>query len=420
MIARFDNRRSGLSAIVGLFILLIVGCATLTKPKSQTPLERAGASSPGVSTPSDKSPRDARNAPMETRAYDITDLLVDVPDFDPPSLLPGAASRRATTQTVPRETTAGDRARTERTTPGERPGSRARSAAAIEQLVRESVEPESWKSGRTIERLRDGEMLVIRQTPDVHRQLEKLLNQLREARGLQILIDTKFVTLDRWAMQRAGIPADRGAGATATRPTPRFLDEKAVAALLHSAESSEHVRVVTSPRMMLFNGQRAYVLVATELAYVSGYARASTDRNRYEPTIDVASTGLLDDVQATVSPDRRSVTLTLRPEMTRLDRMVDVPWEGSPANKPPLMMQRPVVSTRTLQTTLSVPDNQTVVLGGFAETGPLPGTATAKAVPAGQPATNPSSIVDQLTAPTIPDSEMFMLVRPTIIVPNRK
>ena len=72
------------------------------------------------------------------------------------------------------------------------------------------------------------------------------------------------------------------------------------------------------------------------------------------------------------------------------------------------------MSMRELRTTVSVPDQQTVVLGGFVDT-IAPGAKAAG--PAGVGAGE--KFVEQLMTPAGPAAELFMLVRPRIIIADK-
>src|SRR5690242_15675265 len=50
----------------------------------------------------------------------------------------------------------------------------------------------------------------------------------------------------------------------------------------------------------------------------------------FSPEISVVNTGTLNDVQATVSADRKYVTLTMRPQMSELISLQNFPINGPP------------------------------------------------------------------------------------------
>src|SRR5205085_2841849 len=102
--------------------------------------------------------------------------------------------------------------------------------------------------------------------------------------------------------------------------------------LIAAAPGERESVVVSAPRMTLFSGQRAYVLAGTDHAYVQDYAAiAKGGEIRYEPVMGTAQAGVLTDMQATVSADRRFATLTIHPKLTSLIGMNRIPWSDRPA-----------------------------------------------------------------------------------------
>src|SRR6185437_16343299 len=94
-----------------------------------------------------------------------------------------------------------------------------------------------------------------------------------------------------------------------------FLDDFQVQLLLRATQASVTSTIVQAPRITLYNGQRAYVVVALEQAYVSNLiAVVGTGVSGFQPVPSTVESGVVLDVTATVSADRKYVTLTLRPQ----------------------------------------------------------------------------------------------------------
>jgi beta-lactamase regulating signal transducer with metallopeptidase domain len=310
-----------------------------------------------------------------TRVYDIRDLLVEIPDFENP--------RHANTPAP-------------QTRPADPAKRRADHIEQICDLIKESVDVDSWReNGGSVGSMRelDGQ-LIVTQTEVNHRDLAKLLEQLREPRSLQVVVETRFVTLDPTALddslrQKLAPSFETQVG----KPGVSFLTDDDVQALLRASNQSKESTIVTAPRLTLFSGQRAYVTVATQRAYVSSYSleREHDGKSRWEPNISVTEAGVEVDVSATVSADRKNVMLTLRPELTRLVALRDEPFKG-PADAPKdLFVQVPQVTAQRLQTSASVPDRQTLLLGGV----------VADVDATGQPSTRPTGNLYILVKPTL-------------------
>lgn len=161
-----------------------------------------------------------------------------------------------------------------------------------------------------------------------------------------------------------GIPTPQGSiGKYVTSPGMQiggtFLDDIQVDFLLQATQANSSTRVLTAPRITLFNGQRAYVTVATEQAYIAGYQPiVSENATANQPIVRTIPTGTVLDVEATVSADRRYVTMTVRPQVNGQPTFVTFMVGGNP-------LQLPTVRRQILETTVSCPDGGTLLLGGW-------------------------------------------------------
>ena len=155
-----------------------------------------------------------------TRVYDIRDLIVSVPNFDPPSIGGnlGSGSTGGTSGSTG-GTTGGSSGGS--TSFGSSSGSSGSSSSSggnngpsrddmiknILDLVETTIAPETWidKQG-TIGSMRElnGNMIVT-QTSDNHRALIELLTKLRESKALQINIEARFITVSTSFLDRIGI-----------------------------------------------------------------------------------------------------------------------------------------------------------------------------------------------------------------------
>ncbi len=153
-----------------------------------------------------------------------------------------------------------------------------------------------------------------------------------------------------------------------------FLDDVQVDFLVQATQAHSSGRQLTAPRVTMSNGQLAYVAVGTTQAYVSDL-EVVTDENAVgiEPEVSTVTTGSVLEVRATVSADRRYVTMTLRPQVTVLNGFLTVGGGlsnmdpnagGDSINFDTVGLQLPNVTVTTVQTTVTVPDGGTLVLGG--------------------------------------------------------
>ena len=151
-----------------------------------------------------------------------------------------------------------------------------------------------------------------------------------------------------------------------------FLDNIQVDFLLRATQADSRTSVLTAPRLVLFNGQRAWVAVTIQQAFVSQLNPVvATGAVAQAPQIGVIDSGAVLDVQGTVTADKRYVTLTLRPGVTRLLDLQTIPFSGGGAGGGfgggaalAAFIQLPTLSAQRVQTTVSVPDGGTLLIGG--------------------------------------------------------
>ncbi len=151
-----------------------------------------------------------------------------------------------------------------------------------------------------------------------------------------------------------------------------FLDNIQVNFLLRATQADSRTTVLTAPRLVMFNGQRAWVAVTVQQAFVSQLNPVvATGAVAQAPQTGVIDSGAVLDVQATVTADKRYVTLTLRPGVTRLLSLQTIPFSGGGAGGGfgggaalNAFIQLPTLSAQRVQTTVSVPDGGTLLIGG--------------------------------------------------------
>jgi hypothetical protein len=317
------------------------------------------------------------------RVYDIRDLLIEIPDFnDPPTPANDFtvnAPRPAEKPPAPFEKEAA--------------AERTRQAAVdrLTKLIMETLDPAAW--GKTAQLRELQGQLIVTAVPRLHEQLARLLDQLRQTWRVQIALEARFLYVDDALL--AGLPADlrravegelraakdpvradpNDAAKPDKAPPPApvkepgrlvLLDEKQVDQLLKAVQPGGKSGTLTAPRITLFSGQGAYVLVANQRAYPADYViiKEADGATRYEPQVATVAAGVYFWARATASADHTAATLTLRPRLTQLVGMDEVPWDRSPPDQK-LTVQRPNLYASELALTATVPDGQTLLLGGL-------------------------------------------------------
>ncbi len=184
------------------------------------------------------SPALATSGEDVTRSHDVRDLLVDIPDFSG-----GIARAEAAEQPEPRDR-----------------------AAMLDQLLTQIDFALAPDERPTALREEDGK-LIATGSAESQAALEALLATLRQARGLQVNVETRLITLDREAAAR-DLGDDLRAKLALARLAPQPLDQDEKAAVL-AMQDAERGEALTAPNVTLLNQQRASVSVESEQYYVA-------------------------------------------------------------------------------------------------------------------------------------------------------
>ena len=320
----------------------------------------------------------------------------------------------------------------------------------IERVVRDG-EPWASTGGKAVLEFYQPEgQMYVRQTPEGHREVVKLLEALESERAVTIALEGGLFEVDAAASDAltrfllAGQPADHGQsqpiiiGNTSSSGYGveqtdlgllGLLDREQTAAFLKEAEARS-TRIVFLPRITVWNGQRAWVSQGT----VHRLALPRVDKPGRPKEMVSFTAGCIFDVKATASADRRYVQLDLRPWYGQLEGGDKVPETGTTSmeSKTPLVVRR-IVRSRLggwpeepltyLMTSVSVPDGGTLAMRLQFGRSRLVGVTGSSGVPIfGDKA--PAGSLDPVWQPVDPKGEpqkyLWLLVKPTIIVEPEK
>ena len=158
---------------------------------------------------------------------------------------------------------------------------------------------------------------------------------------------------------------------------------------LEALEGDSRSNVLNAPKVTLFNGQNAMVFDSTQTPFVTGITPVVGDfAAAHQPIIAVLSEGTQLSVQAVVSNDRRFVRLTVVPLFSRIGEVRTFTFSGKtttntgstvvdPTDDSSTItndadtviegttVQQPSFSSVSVNSTVSVPDGGTILLGGI-------------------------------------------------------
>jgi len=347
----------------------------------------------------------------------------------------------------------------------------------LEDLIRQTIEPDSWDADeRNSIRITENGIMTVNQTPDVHDQIRDLLENLREATGIMVDIQARFMKVEDNFLEDIGIDL-RGLGApgkgTATgfndfgNPTVNddlsdlpgsdntagaffddgadgnlkarvenlygqqlgndnfqgsgglsfqwtFLNDLQMELILRAVSKSERVELVTAPRILVHNTARANISVLNQVAYVQDFdVEIAQGSSIADPIVAVIQDGVILDVRPVVSADRRFIKLELRPTVAKLRRpMEERVTTLGSQNSVTIML--PEVEIQRVRTSIPIPDGGTVLLGGMKE-------SEKQDYRSGVPIVNKIPILSALferKGKFVSNRKLLILLRAAIVIPS--
>lgn len=237
-------------------------------------------------------------------------------------------------------------------------------------------------------------MISVYATERQHKEIQEFLVILRRSVTAQVLIEAKVLEvsladeyaagIDWNAVDLMGGELNFGFDVTGTviRPTlsPAISPTNNFAlnyvgndltAAVQAISRFGTVRALSSPRLTVLNNQSAVLNVAKNQVYFEIDIDVSTNEGDTTTTIDGdirnVPEGLLINVQPSIDLEAKTVSMAVRPTLTRIVDFVEDPgvqYVAADAGVD-ISSQVPVVNVQEMDSVISVPSGQAVVMGGL-------------------------------------------------------
>jgi type II secretory pathway component GspD/PulD (secretin) len=302
-------------------------------------------------------------------------------------------------------------------------------SSTLESLVRDNVAPETWNEDpRNSVRITEAGTMVVNQTPEVQEQIKALLDDLREATGIMVDIQARFLRVEDNFLEDIGIDfrglgqpglgtntfindfgdnttqaelgreigqgSDLGAfydegqdgdirarmenlydvslgnpdvltGSGGLSFQWTYLNDLQLEMILRAVSKSERRELVTAPKVLVFNTARSNISVMNQVAYVQDFdVEIAQAASIADPIIDIVEDGVVLDVRPVVSADRRFILMELRPTVATLRRPIRQ-VATTLGSQNSVTIQLPELDISSVRTTVPMPDGGTVMLGGL-------------------------------------------------------
>jgi type II secretory pathway component GspD/PulD (secretin)/tetratricopeptide (TPR) repeat protein len=300
---------------------------------------------------------------------------------------------------------------------------------ALESLIRDNIAVDSWNEDpANAVRITESGTMVVNQTPEVQELILSLLDDLREATGIMVDIEARFLSVEDNFLEDIGVDfrglgqpgrgtnsflndfgdastqgdlgqeigqgTDLGAfydeggdgdlrarvenlydvslgdtdvltGAGGLSFQYTYLNDMDLEMILRAVSKSVRAEIVTAPRVLVFNTARANIAVMNQVAYVQDFdVEIAQAASIADPIISVVQDGVILDVRPVVSADRRFIMMELRPTVATLQRPIQE-VATTLGSQNSVTIQLPELDIQRVRTTVPMPDGGTVMLGGL-------------------------------------------------------
>ncbi|TVQ54473.1 MAG: hypothetical protein EA377_05370, partial [Phycisphaerales bacterium] len=203
----------------------------------------------------------------------------------------------------------------------------------------------------------------------------------------------------------------------------QFLDDIQVDLLIEATQADRRTVVMSAPRLTFFNGERAWIAVATATTFVSALNPiVGTGGTAFTPVIDRVFDGFVLDIQGVVSADRRYVNMTVIFASSQIEGFDQGTTVGQASGGGTLgggagqplegQFELPIISGQNIRTSVMVPDKGTLLLGGARQVREIE-------VETGVPVLSKIPFINRFFTNRITskdESSLLILLRPEIII----
>lgn len=212
-------------------------------------------------------------------------------------------------------------------------------------------------------------------------------------------------------------------GAPALGVAGQFLDDIQVDFLVKATQADRRTVTLTAPRLTFTNGQTSNIYVATQISFVSDLTPVTSNSAvAFDPQLGVVNEGVRLLVDGVISADRRYVTLNVDASVAKIEGFVNTPVTAAVAGQllnsatTQSFIQRPTVTVTRVQTTVTVPDQGTILLGGQR-------LVTESETESGVPVLSKIPIINRFFTNRVMAKEeqtLLILLKPTVLIQNEE
>ncbi|MEZ5974878.1 MAG: hypothetical protein R3E96_08535 [Planctomycetota bacterium] len=144
-----------------------------------------------------------------------------------------------------------------------------------------------------------------------------------------------------------------------------FFNDAEVSTILRAVEKSSKYEIINNQILSVHNNSRAYVAVVNQRAFIQDFSvEVAQFQAVADPEINVLHEGIALDVRPTIQHDRKYLKLEVQPTIAKVVglRTFSTTLGG---NTSPVEFQLPELEVQSINTSSTLPDGGSVLLGGL-------------------------------------------------------
>ncbi len=208
-----------------------------------------------------------------------------------------------------------------------------------------------------------------------------------------------------------------------------YMDDIQVDFLIKATQADRRTITLNAPRLTFTNGQIANVVVGTQRGFVSDLEIVTGDSAvGFDPTPDSIADGVTLLVEGVASADRRYVTLNVEAGVSTIQELVNFPVSATAGTRVVTSdtvggpgsvsssVQLPLLNVSQVNTTVTVPDQGTILLGGQR-------LSTELQIETGVPVLSKIPVINRFFTNRIEsrqDATLLILLKPTVLVQSEQ
>jgi len=188
----------------------------------------------------------------------------------------------------------------------------------------------------------------------------------------QIMIETRIMTVSDTFLKDIGLDANSISDPNSwPEPAPfvlsppdnlgtysLILDDLNVAFLLKAIQAHKDAKILISPRVTVWDGEKAEMFIGQETDFVSGYSEPNRPSDKPTPRIEKLKTGTSICLKPQLTPDKKNLYLDFESEIRELRGIEERKYKGK------YPYQIPQVTVVNIKTSCLIPDGKTLLNGG--------------------------------------------------------